>query len=144
MTSNFSPVYNFLWLPCALGELPEPALPPHWSHHSSSPSHQFRALLVCSQRKSFPALAPWLVYVFRSQNIPLERAFHRCPLTLLFYSCSLFVYFRICHNYKLPPPTFFISMFLSGFWTKVSASQQRWCHGFSRHPAHGLIVAGIQ
>ena len=79
----------------------------------------------------FPSFSPEKIFsctcplaclsVFRSQNIPfLERAFHRCPLTLLFYSCPLFVYFRICHNYKLPPPLFYFYVFIWFFNESVS------------------------
>lgn len=132
MTCNHSPIYNLLWLPCALGELPEPALPLHWSYHSSS-------LLISSELYWFVLkLFTWenlflhlplglFISLQVSKHPLLRESFPSTPSPHTFLLLSL-VYFRIHHNYKLPPP--FISMFLSGFSTKVSASQQRQCHGF--------------
>lgn len=110
MTCNHSPIYNLLWLPCALGELPEPALPLHWSYHSSS-------LLISSELYWFVLkLFTWenlflhlplglFISLQVSKHPLLRESFPSTPSPHTFLLLSL-VYFRIHHNYKLPPLLF--------------------------------------
>lgn len=134
MTCNHSPIYNLLWLPCALGELPEPALPLHWSYHSSS-------LLISSELYWFVLkLFTWenlflhlplglFISLQVSKHPLLRESFPSAPSPHTFLLLSL-AYFRMHHNYKLPPP-FYFYVFIWFFNESVSFTTETMVWFFS-------------